>query len=40
MDVQVNFTQPSKISQSAVDPDGLVVKFIKPAVFMDAEDAT
>ena len=40
MDVQVNFTQPSMISQSASEPDGLIVKFIKPAVFMDVEEAT
>ena len=40
MDVQVNFTEPTKISQSAVEPDGLVVKFIKPSIFMDSLDAT
>ena len=38
MDIQVKFKQPTLITQSASEPDDIVVKFKKSAMFMDGKD--
>lgn len=35
MDIQVNFTEPTKISQTASEPDALKIRFKESAMFMD-----
>ena len=40
MDIQIDFTDPTKLSLSSLEPDELIVKFKNPSMFMDKEDAT
>lgn len=38
MDIQIRFKQPTLITQSASEPDDILVKFKQSAMFMDRKD--
>ena len=38
MDIQLNFKQPTKISQNTADPDEIFVEFKRSSMFMDSKD--
>ena len=38
MDIQLNFTEPSKLAFSASAPDTIRIVFLKAAMFMDVTD--
>ena len=39
-DVQIWFKEPSKITQSVMEPDELSIKFKQASMFMDSVDFT